>query len=190
MRCPAAPTAPSIKIVTVLVLALTAAFLVLSSFRPELLIAGLILAVLSLGCYLRAPVAYDLSNSELTVVYRLGQRRFKPVVDCGLIHPPFSRAVRLWGNGGVFAGTGIFWNRTYGIFRAYVTRAKPSEMVLVETENQKILISPDHPGRFVEAAGISKRSSAHFQRTGPGQSANPAASGPGPRASGSSGNRS
>jgi hypothetical protein len=135
-------------------------------------------------------VAYDLSNSELTVVYRLGRRRFKPVVHCALVPPPFSMAVRLWGNGGVFAGTGIFWNRTYGIFRAYVTRAKPSEMVLVETENQKILISPDHPGRFVEAAGISKRSSELLQRTGPGQRTNLAASGPGPRASGSSGNRS
>lgn len=176
MRCPAAPTAPTIKIVTAFVLALNAVFFILSSYRPELLIAAWILAVLSLGCYLRAPVAYDLSNSELTVVYRLGERRFKPVVNCSLINPPFSIAIRLWGNGGLFAGTGIFWNQTYGVFRAYVTRAKPSEMVLVETEKQKILISPDHPGRFVDAAGFPKQSSGY----GP----NPSASGPGPRASG------
>ncbi|HTN44698.1 MAG TPA: PH domain-containing protein [Nitrospiria bacterium] len=184
MRCPAAPTAPSIKIVTAFVLALTAVFLVLSSYRPELWVAGLILAGLSLGCYLRAPVAYELSNSELTVVYRLGQRRFKPVVNCARVHPPFSMAVRLWGNGGLFAGTGIFWNRTHGIFRAYVTRAKPSELVLVETEDQKILISPEHPGRFVEAAGDSKGVSDPFRRSGQGQRSNPVASGPGPRASG------
>jgi hypothetical protein len=156
MRCPAAPTALTIKIVTGFVLALTASFFVLSRYRPELSIVGLILAVLSLGCYLRAPVAYDLSNSELTVVYRLGESRFKPVVNCSLVDTPFSIAIRLWGNGGLFAGTGIFWNRTYGVFRAYVTRAKPAEMVLVETEKQKILISPDHPGRFVDAAGFPK----------------------------------
>jgi hypothetical protein len=122
------------------------------------MIAGLILGVLSLGCYLRAPVAYDLSNSELTVVYRLGERRFKHVVNCSLVDRPYSTAIRLWGNGGLFAGTGIFWNRTYGVFRAYVTRAKPSEMVLVETETEKILISPDHPGHFVDAAGFPKPS--------------------------------
>jgi len=158
MRCPAAPTALTIKIVTGFVLALTAAFFLLSRYRPELSLVGLILAVLSLGCYLRAPVAYDLSNSELTVVYRLGERRFKHVVHCSLIETPFSIAIRLWGNGGLFAGTGIFWNRTYGVFRAYVTRAKPTEMVLVETEKQKILISPDHPARFVDAAGFPKPS--------------------------------
>ncbi|HET6464017.1 MAG TPA: PH domain-containing protein [Nitrospiria bacterium] len=180
MRCPAAPTALAIKIVTGFVLVLTASFFILSRYRPELSIVGLILAVLSLGCYLRAPVAYDLSNSELTVVYRLGERRFKPVVGCSLVDTPFSIAIRLWGNGGLFAGTGIFWNRTYGVFRAYVTRAKPTEMVLVETEKQKILISPDHPGRFVDAAGFSKPASGPSS----GHRPNPTASGPRPRASG------
>jgi hypothetical protein len=174
----------TIKIVTGFVLALTAVFFVLSRIRAELGIAGFILAVLSLGCYLRAPVAYDLSNSELTVVYRLGERRFKPVVNCSLIAPPFSIAIRLWGNGGLFAGTGIFWNRSYGIFRAYVTRAKPSEMVLVETERQKILISPEHPGRFVDAAGYLKKPSGPIQRNGPGQRPIPPSFGPGLRASG------
>ena len=67
----------------------------------------------------------------------------------------------------------------------YVTRAKPTEMVLVETESQKILISPDHPGRFLDAAGFSKPASGPSS----GHRPNPTASGPGPHASGLSKNR-
>jgi len=62
---------------------------------------------------------------------------------------PFT--IRLWGNGGVFAGTGIFWNKLYGVFRMYITHAKQSEFVVVETERQIIVISPENPKIFIES---------------------------------------
>jgi hypothetical protein len=59
--------------------------------------------------------------------------------------------LRLWGNGGLFAATGIFWNKAYGVFRAYVTSARYQDYVLVQTRTQKILISPENPAEFVKA---------------------------------------
>ncbi len=61
---------------------------------------------------------------------------------------PFT--VRLWGNGGVFAGTGIFWNKRYGVFRMYVTNARQKDFVVVETENQIVIISPENPQVFID----------------------------------------
>jgi len=59
--------------------------------------------------------------------------------------------VRLWGNGGLFAATGIFWNKEYGVFRVYVTSARHQDYVLVATRTRKILISPEDPAQFVRA---------------------------------------
>ena len=50
--------------------------------------------------------------------------------------------IRLFGNGGLFSGTGIFWNRKLGVFRAYVTSTRKKEMLLVETDKYKVIISP------------------------------------------------
>ena len=59
--------------------------------------------------------------------------------------------LRLWGNGGLFAATGIFWNQAYGVYRAYVTSARYQDYVLVETRTRKVLISPENPAEFVAA---------------------------------------
>jgi len=41
----------------------------------------------------------------------------------------------------VFAATGIYWNRQFGVFRAYVTDQK--KLVVVELQNGKrVVISP------------------------------------------------
>jgi Bacterial PH domain len=165
MRYPAAPVSRSIKIITAFVMLLSAVLILVSVYDAALLIAGILLVLLSLGAYLRAPVAYDLSDGRLTVLYRWGKRRFGPVVNCSRIDASFPMAIRLWGNGGLFAGTGIFWNRTLGIFRAYVTRGKPSELVLVRTANRPVLISPENPARFIDEAG--------FQNKPPGDSGRP-----------------
>jgi hypothetical protein len=68
--------------------------------------------------------------------------------------------IRLFGNGGLFAGQGFFWNRMFGLFRAYVTSARPADLVLVETTNRKILISPRDPQAFVTAWEVTRDSAA------------------------------
>ncbi|HEY5649125.1 MAG TPA: PH domain-containing protein [Nitrospiria bacterium] len=128
---------------------MTAGLLIASLSFDILLLPALILGAITLGCYLRAPVAFDLSLRKLTIVFRFGEKQFAQVSKVSRVEGPLSLGIRLWGNGGLFAGTGIFWNKKYGIFRAYVTRGKPADLVLVETPDKKVIISPENPERFV-----------------------------------------
>jgi len=57
---------------------------------------------------------YELSGDRLIVRFRRGEKEFGPVVGCSLVAAYPSWSLRLWGNGGLFAGTGIFWNRAWG----------------------------------------------------------------------------
>jgi hypothetical protein len=145
------PMSPAIKFITGLVLAMTAVMLLAAVKFCGLLWGAAALATIIMLCYLYAPIAYELTGDQLTVRFRLGQKVFPAVTGCSTlsIRPPIG--LRLWGNGGLFAATGIFWNRAYGIFRAYVTSARYQDYVLVATRTKKILISPENPVEFVEA---------------------------------------
>ena len=144
-----AATSLSIKIVTALVLAITAGLCVAAVQDAHLLIAGALLAVTSLLCYLWAPIGYEVADGWLTVRFRLGQKQFGPIMRCSRVTQRSRCSIRLCGNGGLFAGTGLFWNRAYGVYRSYVTSDRTADLVLVETAGRKILISPEHPDEFV-----------------------------------------
>jgi len=150
MRQNTAPTSLSIKIITTLVLLLTVVILIGAFFISELIWAALILAIVVLYCYISSPVSYELNADQLSVNFRKGSKTFAHVIKCSLIDedkPTFS--IRMWGNGGLFAATGIFWNRKYGIFRAYVTSGDKSNFVLIETSDSKIIITPEEPDKFI-----------------------------------------
>jgi hypothetical protein len=150
MRQRAAQTGLSIKIVTGSLMLLTVLMFIGSAFELVLVWVGLFLSILLLLCYLYAPIAYVLDNEKLVVIRRINSKTFSPVVRCVSIEydkPSF--VLRLWGNGGVFSGSGIFWSREYGIFRAYVTTGKRSLLVLVETAGGKVIISPEKPDDFL-----------------------------------------
>ena len=115
-----------------------------------MLLGGAVLATVVLFCYLYAPIAYELTGDELTVRFRMGQKVFPAVTGCATLTARPPMGLRLWGNGGLFAATGIFWNQAYGVYRAYVTSARYQDYVLVETRTQKILISPENPEEFVK----------------------------------------
>jgi hypothetical protein len=144
-----APMSPAIKMVTGAVLIMLSMILA-TSFKPWPMIVGaVLLATVVLGCYLRAPVAYDPTGDQLTVRFRLGEKVFAPVTQCSLLSALIPWGLRLWGNGGLFAATGIFWNNAYGVYRAYITSARYVDCVLIETPTQKVLISPENPGEFI-----------------------------------------
>jgi hypothetical protein len=138
----------SIKIISAAVLILNAGLVVASFINHWALIPAALLAAITLGCYLRAPVAYEVSPNGLTILFRLGSKRFGPAIRADRVEKSMDRSIRLWGNGGLFAGTGIFWNGTWGIFRAYVTTSGRENMVLVETQTGKVLVSPANPDEF------------------------------------------
>ncbi|MGB6064500.1 MAG: PH domain-containing protein [Desulfomonilaceae bacterium] len=147
-----APTSRLIKIITAVVLILDAGLVVASFVNHWALLPAALIAAVTLGCYLRAPVAYEASRRGLTVLFRLGSKQFGPVVRAGRVEKSMDRSIRLWGNGGLFAATGIFWNGNWGTFRAYLTTSDQKNMVIVETQAGKVLLSPDNPEEFLRGA--------------------------------------
>jgi hypothetical protein len=146
-----APMSAAIKFITGLVLAMTVALLIAGLKVCGLLLGGAIMVTVVGLCYLFAPVGYELSGDQLTVRFRVGQKVFPGVTGCQTLTARPPMGLRLWGNGGLFAATGIFWNQAYGVYRAYVTSARYQDYVLVATRTRKILISPENPVEFVKA---------------------------------------
>ena len=146
-----APMSPAIKVITGLVLVMIASMLLIAVKFGALLWGSALLTAVTLFCYLYAPIAYELTGDQLTVQFRLGQKVFQAVTGCSTLSARPPMGLRLWGNGGLFAATGIFWNQAYGVYRAYVTSARYRDYVLVETRTQKVLISPENPAEFVKA---------------------------------------
>ena len=146
-----APMSPAIRCITGIVLVMTGVILIAGVKVGGLLLGGAVLAAVVLFCYLYAPIAYELTGDQLTVQFRAGQKVFSGVTRCSTLTARPPMGLRLWGNGGLFAATGIFWNKAYGVYRAYVTSARYQDYVLIETKAQKILISPEAPEAFVNA---------------------------------------
>jgi len=112
MKQPTAPTSLAIKIVTGCVLALDAGLYIAAFFQRKFLWAGIFVSVIVLGCYFCwAPVAYELNDDELKVSFRIGRVRYRPVLNCSMVEISVGFGLRLCGNGGLFAGSGIFWSR-------------------------------------------------------------------------------
>jgi hypothetical protein len=144
-----APMSTAIKVITGLVLAMAAVMLLAGVKVWGLRLGGGLLATVALFCYLYAPIAYELTGEELTVRLRWGRKVFPAVTGCATLSARPPMGLRLWGNGGLFAATGIFWNPAYGVYRVYVTSARYQDYVLVATRTRKILISPENPAEFV-----------------------------------------
>ncbi|HMP82562.1 MAG TPA: PH domain-containing protein [Verrucomicrobiota bacterium] len=158
MKQNAATASRTIRVVTTVYFALTAGIFAGGFFERMLMIPVLILLLVGAYCYwFWSPVAFELEGGALTVFFRASRKTFPRVRQCVAVDEtfPIGSSIRLCGNGGVFAGAGIFWNRKHGVFRAYVTRSRPDELVFVETTARKIVISPEDPQSFVRAAGPS-----------------------------------
>jgi hypothetical protein len=154
MRQPVASTSRAIRIVTAAVLILNAGLYVAALFQPAAIYAAVgISAIVLISYFLWTPVSYELVSGELNVSFRFGCRRYSPVTKCSPVEAPLRAGIRVFGNGGLFAGSGIFWNRTYGMHRAYVTSTRPEDLVLVETTDTRILISPQDAGAWLRASG-------------------------------------
>jgi len=151
MKQKAAKMDLSIKIVTSVVFIMMLGFFVASIYINGLIIAALIMLIILVFCYLYAPTAFEISGNRLIVYRNYGKIEFNHITDCRAIDKKVPFTIRLWGNGGVFAGTGIFWNKRYGVFRMYITHSKQSEFVVVETDRQIIIISPENPKIFIES---------------------------------------
>ena len=153
MKQPPAPASLAIRTVTAIVLLGNADLYIAATYRRPMTCAAVGLNLVVAICYwFWTPVAYTLEKGELTVSFRIGRKRYSPVIKCSAVDGRLGVGIRVFGNGGLFAGSGIFWNRKYGLFRAYVTSAKPHDLVMVETPATKIVISPRDPKMWLREA--------------------------------------
>ena len=150
------PARPSkdIKVITAAVLIVFAGVFIFSFYNPLVFLATTFIGVTIIVCYIYTPTAYDVSRDDLTIVFRKGKKKCGRIHRAALLNRRMPMTLRVWGNGGLFAGSGLFWNRKDGFFRAYVTSSKRPHLVLVEADIGKVIVSPEHPGQFFQAAGF------------------------------------
>jgi len=139
----------AVKITTAAFLVGTAGLMIGALYVPALAYAATVLLLVSAFCYMTAPVAYELEGGRLTVFTHMGSTVFGPVVGCARVERSIYLGVRVFGNGGLFAGTGFFWNPRFGLFRAYVTSARRADMLMIQTPQRNVLITPEDPESFL-----------------------------------------
>ena len=150
---PVAAMSPGIKILTLLILLMTLGFFIAALRDPRMWVGAWIAAGIVLVCYFTSPVSFCIWQGRLVVMLGLFGINYGRILSCGEFDEdklPFT--LRLFGNGGVFAGTGIFWNKRWGVFRIYTTSTDVRKMVLVDTDKHRVLISPADPKKFIRAA--------------------------------------
>ena len=59
----------------------------------------------------------------------------------------FKGSLRLFGNGGIFSFTGLFWKRGLGLYRAFAT--DPGRAVILKFRKRTVVITPADPLRFI-----------------------------------------
>jgi hypothetical protein len=71
------------------------------------------------------------------------------IVPDGVPWPGFRilRALRLFGNGGLFSISGLFWNRSLGRFRAFAN--DPVRAIVLVLSDRKIVVTPEHQDAFL-----------------------------------------
>jgi hypothetical protein len=65
------------------------------------------------------------------------------------VHDPtaIKGSLRIFGNGGLFGMTGLYWNRNLGRFRLFAT--DPAKAVVLRLHGRIVVISPDEPEEFL-----------------------------------------
>ncbi len=101
--------------------------------------------VILLGALLFLVRGYEVEGATLYVERLLWRT---PVALGGLArvwHDPsaMKRSLRIFGNGGLYAITGVFTNRALGRYRAFVT--DPRRAVVLSFGSRTVVVSPAHP---------------------------------------------
>lgn len=116
---------------------------------PARLTLCTVFAVTLIGCALTAVRGYRLEDGAL-VIERLGWEKRVPLAGLrAATHDKslLDGALRV-GNGGLFAFAGMFWSRKLGWFHL-VGNDILGRPVLLEFADQKWLVTPDDPERFI-----------------------------------------
>ena len=98
----------------------------------------------------------DLDRQQLTI-HRLGwNTTFSLNFLQAVYHDTkaMKSSIRLFGNGGLFSFTGLYRNKTLGMYRAFVNDPKYS--VVLEWPDRTIVVSPEDAAEFVDCIESKK----------------------------------
>lgn len=123
-----------------------------TGLRPWLILA--LLAVALIAGPLFKVNGYLLAPGRLEIL-RPGWRT--PISLTGLTSAERSTGrtlagVRLFGNGGYWSFTGLYWNSKLGRFRCFVN--DPGRAVVLRLPQRTIVVSPDDPERFLSEVRV------------------------------------
>jgi hypothetical protein len=162
----AAPWSRSLRALTIasvaLLLSLASIGLLFGRGQPWLWWAGTLGAPLITLCgtLLFMVRGYVLTDRQIEV-RRLGWSTVLPLAGLGAVtgEPQgLTGSLRLFGNGGLFAISGWFWNRRIGRFRAYAT--DPQRAVLLRyRDGAQVILTPDDVQHFI----VQVRRLAHME---------------------------
>jgi hypothetical protein len=157
----AAPIGVRVRMVTVLVFAITAAMAFLpvwlhdfdaraSGFNGAWLAPAIALPIILVILVLAIIREYRVTGDQLEVV-RLGRVNRFPLAglaDVTANPAAMHRAWKLWGNDGLGAITGRFRSKQLGNFEALLTN--PPQAVVLRWPDRTLVVSPDRTPYFVE----------------------------------------
>lgn len=145
-------TASTVSIVLLALIAVAGTFGLPPRLWPaRVLMIALPVIVLAIA-YPSIVSGYALSTSALEVRRPFWSNTFALAELAAVAGDPeaFRGALRLFGNGGLFSFTGLFWTRKLGLFRAFAT--DPARAVVLKFAKRTIVITPDDPLRFIVRA--------------------------------------
>jgi hypothetical protein len=109
---------------------------------------GLPIIVLAIA-FLSSVSGYKLTATQLEVERPLWNTAFPlaQLLSVAGNEDVFKGSIRLFGNGGIFSFTGLFWKRGLGCYRAFAT--DPGRAVVLKFRHRIIVITPDDPQHFI-----------------------------------------
>lgn len=118
------------------------------TFGTGVVALPLLIAVISL---LFIVSGYEIGPGELFVRRPLWSTRISLSGISRAAHDPaaMKRSLRIFGNGGLFAITGLYQNRTLGRYRAFAT--DPRKAVVLSLPGRTVVVTPADPGGFLQA---------------------------------------
>jgi hypothetical protein len=127
------------------------------------LVALLVIVGLLVVSPLWAVTGYTLSSTELGIRRLVWTNRL-PLDELEQVaaDPQALRGSwRLFGNGGLFSISGLFWSRRLGKYHAYLT--DPRRAVIVRFRDRVIVLTPESPEEFVRALRVARPAIGEFQ---------------------------
>jgi hypothetical protein len=97
------------------------------------------------------------TDRQLLIIKRLG---WNTIFSLNFIQAVYhdeksmKSSIRLFGNGGLFSFTGLYRNKTLGMYRAYVN--DPKYAVVIEWPDHNIVVTPKDPEEFVHCIKSNK----------------------------------